>query len=128
MVEDKLACMAEVHIAVGKLVCMVAADMAARTLACKVAARIAADTQVCKAEEDMVARKAEGTLLYKALGKQACKAEDIWVGMVHILEDMVRNYCHYNGWNSLSTRVPRHPKKSTRLTFPVVFSLKDSLC
>jgi hypothetical protein len=65
----------------------------------------------------------------KVLGKQACMVlGSKRVGKARKLEGMVHNNRHRNCWNSLSTRVPRHPKKATRLIFPVVFSLKDSLC
>jgi hypothetical protein len=77
--------------------------------------------------EDMV-HMLEDTPVCKVLHKQDCRLEDIWVCKVHKLEGMVHNNRQNNGWNSLSTRVPRHPKKATRLIFPVVFSLKDSLC
>jgi len=78
------------------------------------------DTPFCKAEGIWVGKREEDIPFYMAEGTSVCKVRK-WEGMV-------RNSHHYNGWNSLSTRVPRHPKKSTRLMFPVVFSLEDSLC
>ena len=92
-----------------------------------IALHMVEDTVVCKAlgKQDC---SVEDIWVCKVLHKQACIVEDIWAGKADKLEGMVHNNRHCNGWNSLSTRVPRHPKKATRLVFPVVFSLKDSLC
>jgi hypothetical protein len=104
--------------------------------------RMVVEVQVCKVEgkgagmvderalkmmEDM-AVVVEDSLVCKVLQIQACMVKDVLVCKARKLEGMVHNNRHHNGWNSLSTRVPRHPKKATRLIFPVVFSLKDSLC
>jgi hypothetical protein len=78
------------------------------------------DTPFCMVEDTRVGKMEEDIPFYMG--------EDTLVCKVRKWEGMVRNSHYYNGWNSLSTRVPRHPKKATRLMFPVVFSLKDSLC
>lgn len=91
-----------------------------------------AEDMVRRMTEDMplgmaegIARMVEDIPFCKVLGKQACMVwGSRWVGKVHKLEDMVRNNYRRNCWNSPSTRVPRHPKKATRLIFLVVFSLK----
>lgn len=115
MVEDMLVCVVE-----GKKACMAAGlrvCMSQRWLGLKEALR------VC-----MVLDMKVGKSFCKVLDKQACMAEDKWGGMVHKLVHMARCNRHYNDWHSLSKEVPKHPKKATRLIFPVVFSLKDSLC
>jgi hypothetical protein len=126
MVAHKLACK-EVHMVVGTLACKevrmvvhMVEDMVVRVV----------EGMAHHMEEDMaVVRMVEDNIVVcKVLDIQACMVGDIRVCKVHKLEGMVRNSRQNNGWNSLSTRVPRHPKKATRLIFPVVFSLKDSLC
>jgi hypothetical protein len=155
MVARKLVCKVVVHMVVGTQACKelgMVEDMVARRLVCKVVVRMVVGTLACKElgmvedmVEDMVLRMVEDMALHmeegmavvrmvedtpvcKVLHIQACMAEGIRVCKVHKLEGMVHNNRQHNGWNSLSTRVPRHPKKATRLIFPVVFSLKDSLC
>lgn len=93
--------------------------------------------QVCMAVERMVLDMVEGMLVCmavermevcildcKVLHKQACMEEDRRACKVHKLARKDRNSCRCIGCYSLSTEVPKHPKKSTRLVFPVVFSLK----
>jgi hypothetical protein len=75
-------------------------------------------------ELDMV----EDIRFCKVLDKQACRAEDILACKAHKWARKAGNNHHHSDWNSLSKEVPKHPKKATRLGFPVVFSLKDSLC
>lgn len=99
MVADMLVGMAEEHMledmVVGMLVCMAVVHMEARILECK------------------------------ALDKLACMEEDRLACKVHKLARKDCSHRRFGCYNrySLSIEVPKHPKKSTRLRFPVVFSL-----
>src|SRR5580700_2088852 len=68
----------------------------------------------------------------KVLGKQACKVPGKLVYKVpgklvyKVFRKQVLDHHSTSYPSNLPIRVPKHTKKATRLTFPVVFSLKDS--
>lgn len=140
MVAHMLVCMAERKVE-DMLVCMAARKVEDKV--CMVAhieedsmvVHLGEDSMVVHIEEDsMVAdipfghtwvgcSMVEDNFVCKALDIQSRTFADIRVGMVRKLVGKARNNHCYNGY-SLSKEVLKHPKKATRLRFPVVFSLK----
>lgn len=107
-----------------KLVCMEEgmAGMAHCIRACKVE-----DISFCK--EGILVGMAHRKQVCKALGKACMVVDNRRAWRARKWERMARNshYCSGLNRNSLSKEVPKHLKKSTRLTSLVVFSLNDSL-
>jgi hypothetical protein len=137
MAVDMQVCMLEgskqAGMAVGILVCML--EDSKRVCMEEGMAGMAHHKQVCKAEgtfvcmEEGMVGMAHRKQVCKALGKACMVVDNRRAGKARKWEHMARNshYCSGLNRNSLSKEVPKHLKKSTRLTSLVVFSLNDSL-